>query len=483
MSGLGLFGTMEMARNSLNTQRTAAEVIGHNLANASNPHFARQRVKIESAHTLPSPLGHQGMGAQVVAFEQIRDKTLDRYLVTEASTTGYYSSKLGSLQQAQVRLGQILERQSVDERTGDSEQTGLSERFTDFFNTLQSMSIAPTSSTERQLSVFSGQEMADRFNRAYDRLDSLRGDLNTEVTDSVAEVNRLLESISVISQRIGASEVSDTGLNNELRDQRQAYFEELAEYTNFTHTETAQGRMNINVAGIDFIVEDTLMDRFVAVPHPNPDSKPELAGMMYVKTQNKGSLLNVTGGKIRGLIDARDQTIYTLVKEVDNVAANVISEVNTLHKAGYNLAGGKDATLGFFTGTGAKDIKVHQTLVDDPYKIQASGFADAPGDNSVVLQMAQLATKSIANLKGLTFSESYNTGVAKFGQDISNVETQLQAQEAVQKLLLKQRDSISGVSIDEEVAGLMIYQRGFQASARLLTVIDSLIEDVLQMQR
>ncbi len=481
MSGLGLFGTMEMARNSLNAQRTAAEVIGHNLANASNPAFARQRVKIESASTLPSPQGHQGLGAQVTSFEQIRDKTLDRYLITESSTTSYYESKLQSLNQAQVRLGQILERQTVDEKSGNSEQTGLSERFTDFFNTLQSMSIAPTSSTERQLAVFSGQELADRFNRAYSRLESLRTDINNEVTDTAAEVNRLLESISVISQRIGATEASETGMNNELRDQRQAWLEELAGYTNFTHVETSEGRLNLHVAGIDFIKDDTLVDRFVPITHPSPSTGQE--GMIYIKAQNTGNLLNVTGGKIRGLIDARDKTIYTLRDEVDKVAASLITEINTLHKTGYNLSGTRDATLSFFTGTGAGNIGVNSALADDPHKIQASGFADAPGDNTVITSMAQLADKSITALKGLTLSESYHTGVAKFGQDISNTETQLQAQESVQRLLEKQRDSISGVSIDEEVAGLMIYQRGFQASARLLTVIDSLIEDVLSLQR
>ena len=81
---------MEMARNSMGVARMSAEVTGHNLANAANPGYARQRVKIESSATLPTTNGPQGAGAQVSGFEQIRDKTLDRYLVSEARLTGYY---------------------------------------------------------------------------------------------------------------------------------------------------------------------------------------------------------------------------------------------------------------------------------------------------------------------------------------------------------------------------------------------------------
>ena len=62
-------------------------------------------------------------------------------------------------------------------------------------------------------------------------------------------------------------------------------------------------------------------------------------------------------------------------------------------------------------------------------------------------------------------------------------DTKLIDQLAVQGMLEKQRDSVQGVSIDEEVANLIIYQRAFQASARLISTMDTLMNDVMNMQR
>ena len=81
---------------------------------------------------------------------------------------------------------------------------------------------------------------------------------------------------------------------------------------------------------------------------------------------NKPGLLNVTGGNIRGLIDARVDTIYTIQNEINMVAAGLITEVNALHATGYDLNGANNSALKFFTGTGAGDIAVESTLINDP---------------------------------------------------------------------------------------------------------------------
>jgi flagellar hook-associated protein 1 FlgK len=83
----------------------------------------------------------------------------------------------------------------------------------------------------------------------------------------------------------------------------------------------------------------------------------------------------------------------------------------------------------------------------------------------------------------MTFSEHYGNTVSRFGQDMALTDTKLKDQQAVQTMLEKQRDSVQGVSIDEEVANLVIYQRAFQASARLITTMDKLMGDVINMQR
>ena len=104
-------------------------------------------------------------------------------------------------------------------------------------------------------------------------------------------------------------------------------------------------------------------------------------------------------------------------------------------------------------------------------------------NNDVLRSIAALSTTTITNLSGMTFSENYGNTVSRFGQDLSLATSQLNDQQTVQKMLEKQRESIMGVSIDEEVANLVIYQRAFQASARLLSTMDDLMQDVIDMTR
>ena len=123
------------------------------------------------------------------------------------------------------------------------------------------------------------------------------------------------------------------------------------------------------------------------------------------------------------------------------------------------------------------------TLAGDPSMIQASGVAGAVGDNSVIVQMAQLADKQNAALTGQTFLESYGQTVAALGQALNGTNTQLANQQIVESMLLRQRDSVSGVSLDEEMTDLIKFQRGFEASAKLITTIDEMLDIVINLKR
>jgi len=157
----------------------------------------------------------------------------------------------------------------------------------------------------------------------------------------------------------------------------------------------------------------------------------------------------------------------------------LITEVNGVHNTGFSLNGSTGAD--FFTGTNASDIKVNDVLTGDPALVQASGVAGAVGDNQVALSLAQLADKSHAGLNNQTFSDNYGKTVAALGQSLASTNGQLSDQNIVQGLLQRQRDSISGVSLDEEMTNLMTFQKAYQASARLITTIDEMLQTVMNM--
>ena len=126
---------------------------------------------------------------------------------------------------------------------------------------------------------------------------------------------------------------------------------------------------------------------------------------------------------------------------------------------------------------------VNANITSDPRQLQGSSSATESSNNEVLRDIAALSTTTLAGLNGMTFNEHYTNTVSRFGQEISLTTSQLEDQRTVQKMMEKQRESIMGVSVDEEVANLVVYQRAFQASAKLLTTMDSLMKDVLNLSR
>jgi flagellar hook-associated protein 1 FlgK len=205
-------------------------------------------------------------------------------------------------------------------------------------------------------------------------------------------------------------------------------------------------------------------------------------GMNFIADSRSGDVLTLQSGSVKGLIDVRDGPIKDLRDQLNTLASNLIAEVNALHQAGFDLSANNDSSLTFFTGTNAGDIGVNSTIISDPRKLQAASTGET-GNNSVIRAMANMGDIAISGLSSMSFSEYYGNTVSRFGQDIALTDTQLIDQQAVQTMLEKQRDSVQGVSIDEEVANLIIYQRAFQASARLISTMDILMGDLLNLQR
>ncbi len=474
----GLFGALSLANRSLQTQRNGTEIAGHNLANVNTPGYARQRVAIETSLSVPTDLGNQGTGADAVGIYQLRDALLDRNIVSETSVRGSHESRQRALQFAQATLGQQIDRQATGAEgaaaaSGVGGQHGIAEELSDLFNAMQSLSTHPTSTSERQVLLIKAESLATQFNQVSTRLDNLRTSLNDSLASDAGQANIALADIAKLNKEIIAAELGTTAKANDLRDIRQKRIEDLAKLVNIETTANTNGSVDIAIDGVTLVsgpnLEDTL-ETFDAG-----------GGQFLVRTVTGATSLNVTGGSMHGTIDARDTDLLSVKTETDALAAALITEVNAVHSAGFGLGGtsGED----FFTGTDAADIAVNQNLAADPSRIQASGVSGAVGDNTVMVRMAQLADTKHASLGNQTFLERYGQTVAALGQALNGTNTQLGNQQIVESMLLRQRDAVSGVSLDEEMTDLIKFQRAFEASARLITTIDEMLQTVVNLKR
>jgi flagellar hook-associated protein 1 FlgK len=301
----------------------------------------------------------------------------------------------------------------------------------------------------------------------------LNSTLNSTLQSNVSDANTLLTDIASLNGQINTAELQTKGSANDLIDLRQQKIEQLSNLVKIDTAPQSDGTVNISVGGQLLVSGKSVADTLQTYDPGN--------GQLLVETATGGAHLTLTGGSMQGVIDVRDGPLATLSGNLNTLAHQLITQVNTIHEAGYSLTGSTNAP--FFSGSDASDISVNSALMNDPALLQASGTSGATGDNQVALQLAQLADQTISGLNNQTFSQQYDQSVAGLGQSLSSANTNASDQQTVQNMLQQQRGSVSGVSIDEEMTNLMGYERAYQASAQVITVVDSLLATLMAMKQ
>ena len=470
---LGLFGTLNLGARSLQTQQEGVEVAGQNLANANNTAYARQRLVIQTSTPIATGIGLEGTGAQATAIVQLRDGLLDQQITNETSLGGFLQSQQTALQYVQTNLGEQLQGATTSDGSGTVSTTGgLADDLTGLFNAFQTLSTAPDSMLNRQSVIAAAQQLASQFNQVSQQLSGLNGQLNQSVQTDVGSANQLLSDIANLNNQIASAQAGG-GTANDLLDLRQQKLEDLAKLVNFQSSTAANGEVNITVGGQLLVSGGAVQDTLQAY---DPGS-----GQFLVRTTNGGVALDLSGGSIAGTISARDGALQDLRRGLDNTAQQLITQVNQAYQGGYDLNNNTGGV--FFTGTNAGDIAVEANLAQDPSLLQAAGQPNTPGDNQVALALAQLGNQPIGGLNNQTFAAGYNGLLVSLGSSLSTVNSQLSDQQSVANMLQNQRASVSGVSLDEEMTNLLSFERAFQASAHLISTVDQMLNDVVNMKQ
>lgn len=467
-----------MASRSLAAQRQGAEVAGHNLANVNNPSYARQRVVLSASAPIHTSLGSQGTGAEANQITQFRSNILDRQIQNESSVRSSLESQQTGLEMMQSGLGQAIDRQATGAEgtaaaSGTGGQRGIAEDLSDFFNGFQSLSTNPTSMAERQVLLMKSANLSTQFNAVATRLEGVSLSLDDRLRNDVSNANLALQDIARLNEQIVGAEVGGRVTANDLRDARQQRIEDLSKLLKVETTETETGSVSVSAGGTELVTAYQVVG-----PLEVFDSG---GGKLLTRVRGEPDALNVAGGSIHGILAVRDGELATLREDLETLAGHLIVEVNRLHKAGYDLKGGTGKD--FFVGSSASDIGVNQVLMRDPSQVQAAGVAGAVGDNQVALSLAQLGDRKIAALHGQSFSERYGQSVSEVGQALSSVNTQLDNQNVVERMLLSQRDSLGGVSLDEEMMDIVKFQKAFDASAKLIVTISEMLDTVINLKR
>jgi flagellar hook-associated protein 1 FlgK len=469
---LGLFNTLNLGARALQAEQIGVEVTGQNLANSNNAAYTRQVVQLQTSTPTPTSIGMEGTGVDAVSIQQVSDQLLNSQIQSESSVGGYWNSQQSALQDAQTELDQFLNLNSTSSTSSSTTTSSdLSDQLNGLFNAFQSVATNPTDLSARESLVNAAQSLASGFNQASQNLSSLNGQLNSSVSSDVASANQLLSDIAGLNGEIAKATASG-GTANDLMDSREQDLENLSNLANIQTTNNTDGTISVSIGGQELVSGGTLSDTLATY---DPGS-----GNLLVQTATSAMPLTLSGGSIQGTIDARDETLATLRNSLDTMASSLITQVNGIYSNGYDLNGNSSAD--FFTGNDAATIGVNAAVVNDPSQVQAAGVANASGDNSVALQLAQLGQQPITALNNQTFSGAYASDVQNFGNALSNANDQVSNYNSVNTMLLNQRDSVSGVSLEQECSNLITYQMAYEASSKIINTVDQMLQTVVNLK-
>ncbi len=465
---------MNLATRAMQAQMTGVEVSGQNLANVNTTGYTRQTVQLSTSPDVTTSVGDEGTGVEVASIQQAVNTLLNSQIQDQSSTSGYWNGQQTALQSAQNGLDEFLNgttSTSGSSATSSDSSSGLAAQLNGLFSSFSALATSPTSTAQQQAVITQAQTLATTFNHVNSQLSALNTTLNTSVGDDVASANKLLTGIATLNQQISTAQNSG-GAPNDLLDEREQDLENLAQLTNITTSTGTNGSVDVSIGGQTLVNGFNVSDTLQTYDSGN--------GNLLVQTTTGQTPLTLTGGTIQGTIDARDGALATMQTSINTLASTLITQVNTVHAAGYSSTGTTGAN--FFDGTDASNITVNSTLANNPSLIQTSGSATASGDNSVILQLAQLGSATQSALNGETFNDNYNSTVAALGDSLSTANDQVTAQTTVSQMLQTQRSSTSGVSVDTEMTNLMTYQRAYEASAQLVTTLNTMLGDTLAMK-
>jgi len=450
-----LFGTMSIATGALAAEQGALEATTNNVANVNTPGYSRlEPILVSNDPVVVGPLTY-GTGVSLEKLESVRDPILQRRIEEETQDQGQLNAFVSAMQQAQVPF------------TASSGDIGTA--MSQFFSSLDQLSTDPTNLALRQGVLTAAGNLTSVFNNTANNLSQQRSDLDLSVAQDVTQVNVLSAQIAKLNTEISQLQ----GVNQDasaLMDQRDVLIGQLSNLIQVSSIQSDNGLTLTTANGTPLVVGG---QSFALSTQANSD------GLHDIYSQGTDITSQLSSGELAGLIQVRDQKIPGILSNLDTLAAGLANALNTANQSGFDLngnAGGNLFVAPPANGHGAASSMALQ--VSDPSLIAASSDG-TPASNGNLANLSAVHDQAVAGNQ--TPTDYYSNLVFEVGNDVSNGSAELSASQVILNQLQDQRGAISGVSLDEEAAHMVQYQRAFDAAAQVVSAINNLLYTVINM--
>src|SRR5690554_5891958 len=393
---MSTFGGIELGKRAMQTQQKSLDVTGHNIANANNENYSRQRA-VQSAtdpYTLaslynPAGAGQIGTGVYIKSIERMRDQFIDTRIRYENQGYGEWSVRKENLRQIESIYNEL-------------DSGGIKNNLDRFFQSFHDLvGDAESSNSVRESVIQTAVTLATQLNHIDRSLMEFRDHLGSEIEYKVAEVNDLTKRIAALNKQIKIIESDPTKAANDLCDERDALIDDLSKIVDIQVKFDSENQARISLNGIAIVSGVTSNELEYSV---SAESRTSIDGRVYATDFDKytfsvnGNQARIESGEIYGLIAVREDITEQKMNKLDLLANTLIDEVNTIHQTGYGKndvpTTGDHETGGagrdFFKGTDASDIRVNDEpdgIIGHPENIATAPEtedANNDGENDLV---------------------------------------------------------------------------------------------------
>lgn len=456
----GTFFGVSIAYSGLAAQSRAMNVLGYNIAHANDPTYKRQRVVLSENVVLAqsqesSTVASSAFGAGVNSgdVERVRDALIENRMrdAYQASASWEYRSR--SLNQLEATMG-------------EPSDTGLQADLDQFWSSWRTVATSPDSLPIRSTLLEDTAALCQRIQYQYMQIKNMKDDLNLAAGDRVDRINVIGQELARLNKDINGANAGDIA-TNDLLNRRDALVQELSKLVNITQHGDDKGNFVISVGGRVF-VQGTQFNSLTTDVGANGNTD------IHWSSDDKDVV--ITGGELEAIIDLRDDTIPDYLGQLDNIASTIVAKVNEVHRSGKTLDGSDGGDF-FRAGSTAANISLDDSIVGHPELVAASSTG-AVDNGEVASKIADLSDAVTAN--GLTINQLYRALIGDIGAATSTAERQATAHKLSLDQFVSQQQSISGVSLDEEMTNMIKFQQAYNASARTLTVMDEMLSLLIE---
>lgn len=474
------FHGLELGKRALFAQQAALSTTGHNIANANTTGYTRQRAEMQATNALPAPgisndtsPAQLGTGVEVTEIARLRESYLDVQYRDESKNSGYWTAVSDTYSK-------------IEELLNEPSDNGLANTMDTFWQGWEELSKNPDSAAARAVVRQNGVAVAESFNQISSSLDQMQTDLKNVIETKVSEVNSLAKQISSLNDQISRLVANDYQ-PNDLYDQRDVLLDQLSKIVPIKTVQNTNGMVDVSVGSGGVLVTGHTANS-LSIGY---DSSSGLVDPAQITIG--GSKVTMDSGELMGNIDSygiegdTDSIIPNLRAKLDDLVNTFSAKINEIHNSGLNLdniKNGTTDTVDFFQGSSMKDIAVNDAIMNNLDLIAAanpeSSGSSSTGNGGNALDIANIKFLDL-QFSGSTSSadDFYQNIIAQVGVNSQQATRLKDNSDVIIQQVDNRRQSISGVSIDEETANMIKFQQAYNAAARVVSVMDECLDKII----